>query len=64
MGLLLEGIVLIMGVDCLLDMICIVVNIIGDVCVFCIVVKFENVFDEVCFVDLKVGEKEEMVYLF
>lgn len=53
-----------MGVDCLLDMICIVVNIIGDVCVFCIVVKFENVFDEVCFVDLKVGEKEEMVYLF
>lgn len=43
--MLVEGIVLIIGVDCLLDMMCIVVNIMGDCMVVCIIVKFEGELD-------------------
>lgn len=52
-----EGIVFIIGVDRLLDMICIVVNIIGDCMVLCIVVKSEGVLDESVYNDFKVGLK-------
>lgn len=62
-GLPLEGIALIMGVDRLLDMIRTAVNITGDACVSCIVAKSENAFDEARFADSKAGEKEETVHL-
>lgn len=62
-GLPLEGIALIMGVDRLLDMIRTAVNITGDACVSCIVAKSENAFDEARFADPKAGEKEEAVSL-
>ncbi|WP_217527649.1 dicarboxylate/amino acid:cation symporter [Vibrio cholerae] len=62
-GLPLEGIALIMGVDRLLDMIRTAVNITGDACVSCIVAKSENAFDEARFADPKAGEKEEAVHL-
>ncbi|EEX64446.1 MULTISPECIES: dicarboxylate/amino acid:cation symporter [Vibrio] len=62
-GLPLEGIALIMGVDRLLDMIRTAVNITGDACVSCIVAKSENAFDEARFSDPKAGEKEEAVHL-
>lgn len=62
-GLPLEGIALIMGVDRLLDMIRTAVNITGDACVSCIVAKSENAFDEARFADPKAGEKEETVNL-
>ncbi|HFG1572074.1 TPA: dicarboxylate/amino acid:cation symporter [Vibrio cholerae] len=62
-GLPLEGIALIMGVDRLLDMIRTAVNITGDACVSCIVAKSENAFDEARFADPKAGEKEETVRL-
>ncbi|EOX1789673.1 dicarboxylate/amino acid:cation symporter [Vibrio cholerae] len=62
-GLPLEGIALIMGVDRLLDMIRTAVNITGDACVSCIVAKSENAFDEARFADPKAGEKEETVHL-
>ncbi|ENM5893164.1 dicarboxylate/amino acid:cation symporter [Vibrio mimicus] len=62
-GLPVEGIALIMGVDRLLDMIRTAVNITGDACVSCIVAKSENAFDETRFADPKAGEKEEAVRL-
>lgn len=62
-GLPLEGIALIMGVDRLLDMIRTAVNITGDACVSCIVAKSENALDEARFADPKAGEKEEAVHL-
>ncbi|MGL4829570.1 MAG: dicarboxylate/amino acid:cation symporter [Vibrio sp.] len=62
-GLPLEGIALIMGVDRLLDMIRTAVNITGDACVSCIVAKSENAFDETRFADPKAGEREEAVHL-
>ncbi|PNI03543.1 dicarboxylate/amino acid:cation symporter [Vibrio diazotrophicus] len=62
-GLPLEGIALIMGVDRLLDMIRTAVNITGDCCVSCIVAKSENALDVERFNDPHAGEKEEEVHL-
>ncbi|MGL0817142.1 dicarboxylate/amino acid:cation symporter [Vibrio vulnificus] len=62
-GLPLEGIALIMGVDRLLDMIRTAVNITGDACVSVIVAKSEGALDLDRFVDPKAGEKEEEVHL-
>lgn len=62
-GLPLEGIALIMGVDRLLDMIRTAVNITGDSCVTCIVAKSENALDETRFNDPQAGVKEEQVHL-
>lgn len=62
-GLPLEGIALIMGVDRLLDMIRTAVNITGDSVVTIIVGKSEGAFDEKRFNDPKAGEKEEEVHL-
>lgn len=58
-GLPLEGIALIMGVDRLLDMIRTAVNITGDNCVSVIVAKSEGALDESRFLDPNAGEKEE-----
>ncbi|MBE3670332.1 dicarboxylate/amino acid:cation symporter [Vibrio navarrensis] len=62
-GLPLEGIALIMGVDRLLDMIRTAVNITGDACVSVIVAKSEGALDIERFADPKAGEKEEEVHL-
>ncbi|TKF00691.1 dicarboxylate/amino acid:cation symporter [Vibrio kanaloae] len=62
-GLPLEGIALIMGVDRLLDMIRTAVNITGDSAVTIIVAKSEGAFDETRFNDPAAGEKEEEVKL-
>ncbi|KAB0300610.1 dicarboxylate/amino acid:cation symporter [Vibrio fortis] len=62
-GLPLEGIALIMGVDRLLDMIRTAVNITGDSAVSIIVAKSEGAFDEARFNDPAAGEKEEQVNL-
>ncbi|MCK6264121.1 dicarboxylate/amino acid:cation symporter [Vibrio sp. ZSDE26] len=62
-GLPLEGIALIMGVDRLLDMIRTAVNITGDSAVTMIVAKSEGALDESVFNDPKAGEKEEEVHL-
>lgn len=62
-GLPLEGIALIMGVDRLLDMIRTAVNITGDSAVSIIVAKSEGAFDETRFNDPAAGEKEEQVSL-
>ena len=61
-GLPLEGVALIMGVDRLLDMIRTAVNITGDACVTCIVAKSENAFDEKVFnTDVETLEKKQKV---
>ncbi|MCG6262027.1 dicarboxylate/amino acid:cation symporter [Vibrio vulnificus] len=62
-GLPLEGIALIMGVDRLLDMIRTAVNITGDACVSVIVANSEGALDLDRFADPKAGEKEEEVHL-
>jgi Na+/H+-dicarboxylate symporter len=62
-GLPLEGIALIMGVDRLLDMIRTAVNITGDSAVTIIVAKSEGSLDESRFNDPAAGEKEEEVKL-
>ncbi|GMM89062.1 dicarboxylate/amino acid:cation symporter [Vibrio fortis] len=62
-GLPLEGIALIMGVDRLLDMIRTAVNITGDSAVSIIVAKSEGAFDEARFNNPAAGEKEEQVNL-
>ncbi len=62
-GLPLEGIALIMGVDRLLDMIRTAVNITGDSAVSVIVAKSEGALDEECFNNPQAGEKEETVEL-
>ncbi|MFM2627135.1 dicarboxylate/amino acid:cation symporter [Vibrio chagasii] len=62
-GLPLEGIALIMGVDRLLDMIRTAVNITGDSAVSIIVAKSEGALDESRFNDPVAGEKEEEVKL-
>ncbi|WP_295899227.1 dicarboxylate/amino acid:cation symporter [uncultured Vibrio sp.] len=62
-GLPLEGIALIMGVDRLLDMIRTAVNITGDSAVTMIVAKSEGALDESVFNDPSAGEKEEDVHL-
>lgn len=62
-GLPLEGIALIMGVDRLLDMIRTAVNITGDSAVTIIVAKSEGALDETRFNDPKAGVAEEEVHL-
>ncbi|MEZ9274846.1 dicarboxylate/amino acid:cation symporter [Vibrio sp. 10N.286.54.B2] len=62
-GLPLQGIALIMGVDRLLDMIRTAVNITGDSAVSIIVAKSEGALDESRFNDPAAGEKEEEVKL-
>ena len=62
-GLPLEGIALIMGVDRLLDMIRTAVNITGDSAVTIIVAKSEGALDEDKFNDPLAGNKEESVSL-
>lgn len=60
-GLPVEGIALIIGVDRLLDMTRTAVNITGDAMVSCIVGKSEGEFDETIFNDPKAGLKEETI---
>ena len=60
-GLPLEGIALIMGVDRLLDMIRTAVNITGDSVVSCIVAKSEGEMDETVFNDIHAGESDEQI---
>ncbi|MDX5406605.1 MAG: dicarboxylate/amino acid:cation symporter [Chromatiaceae bacterium] len=60
-GLPVEGIALIIGVDRLLDMTRTAVNVTGDAMVSCIVGKSENAFDEAVFNDVNAGSKEESV---
>ncbi|HHB1592848.1 TPA: dicarboxylate/amino acid:cation symporter [Vibrio campbellii] len=62
-GLPLEGIALIMGVDRLLDMIRTAVNITGDSAVTIIVAKSEGALDETRFNDPMAGVAEEEVHL-
>jgi len=62
-GLPVEGIAMVMGVDRLLDMIRTAVNITGDSVVTCIVAKSENEMDLDVFNDPKAGEKEEEIHL-
>ncbi|MDD3775715.1 MAG: dicarboxylate/amino acid:cation symporter [Sulfurovaceae bacterium] len=54
-GLPIEGIGLILGVDRLLDMIRTVVNVVGDAVVTCIVAKNEGVLNEQVFMDKQAG---------
>ncbi|CAG19578.1 dicarboxylate/amino acid:cation symporter [Photobacterium profundum] len=61
-GLPIEGIALIMGVDRLLDMIRTAVNITGDSVVTCIVAKSENEMNVDVFNNPKAGEKDEEVH--
>ncbi len=61
-GLPVEGIALIMGVDRLLDMIRTAVNITGDSVVTCIVAKSENEMNVDVFNNPKAGEKDEEVH--
>lgn len=60
-GLPVEGIALIIGVDRLLDMTRTAVNITGDAMVSCIVGKSENEFDVNVFNDINAGSKDESV---
>jgi Na+/H+-dicarboxylate symporter len=60
-GLPVEGIALIMGVDRLLDMIRTAVNITGDSVVSCVVGKSENELDETIFHDPQAGKTNEDV---
>lgn len=60
-GLPVEGIALIIGVDRLLDMSRTVVNCIGDAMVSCIVAKSEKSFDKDVFYDLNAGKQEENI---
>ena len=60
-GLPLEGIALIMGVDRLLDMIRTAVNITGDCAVTCIVAKSEGALDLERYNDMKAGEEDERI---
>ncbi len=60
-GLPVEGIALIIGVDRLLDMTRTAVNVTGDAMVSCIVGKSEKAFDDAVFNDVNAGSKEESV---
>ena len=62
-GLPVEGIAMIMGVDRLLDMIRTAVNISGDCVVTCIVAKSEGDMDIDVFNDIDAGSKEEELHL-
>jgi len=54
-GLPVEGIALIIGVDRLLDMSRTVVNVVGDATVASVVARSEGVFDETIFLDAEAG---------
>jgi Na+/H+-dicarboxylate symporter len=54
-GLPVEGIALIIGVDRILDMVRTAVNVTGDASVSCIVAKSENAMDETIFNDRDAG---------
>jgi Na+/H+-dicarboxylate symporter len=60
-GLPVEGIALIIGVDRLLDMTRTAVNVTGDAMVSCIVAKSERAFDQTIYDDVTAGDKEEIV---
>jgi Na+/H+-dicarboxylate symporter len=60
-GLPVEGIALIIGVDRLLDMTRTAVNVTGDAMVSCIVAKSEGQFEQKMFDDANAGSKEENV---
>ena len=60
-GLPVEGIALIIGVDRLLDMLRTAVNVTGDATVSCIVAKSENQFDQSCFDNKEAGLTEERI---
>ncbi|MGP9801536.1 dicarboxylate/amino acid:cation symporter [Rheinheimera sp. NSM] len=60
-GLPVEGIALIIGVDRLLDMTRTAVNVTGDAMVSCIVGKSEKAFDQTVFDDVNAGSKEENI---
>ena len=62
-GLPVEGIALIMGVDRLLDMIRTAVNITGDAAVTCIVAKSENELNVETFNNPQAGNDEEVINL-
>ncbi|WP_066016125.1 dicarboxylate/amino acid:cation symporter [Endozoicomonas atrinae] len=60
-GLPLEGIALVMGVDRLLDMVRSAVNITGDCAVTCIVARSEDAMDTSVFNDPEAGVKQETI---
>ena len=60
-GLPVEGIALIIGVDRLLDMTRTSVNVTGDAMVSCIVGKSEKAFDVNVYNDINAGSKDETV---
>ena len=62
-GLPVEGIALIIGVDRLLDMMRTAVNVTGDATVTCVVAKSEQQLDEVVFNDPDVALVDEDVVL-
>lgn len=46
LGLFVEGMVLILGIDCFMLECCVLINFIGNVCVIIVVVCWENVLDK------------------
>lgn len=58
-GLPVEGIALIIGVDRLLDMLRTAVNVTGDAAVSCVVANSENKLDKACFDDESAGQLVE-----
>lgn len=58
-GLPVEGIALIIGVDRLLDMMRTVTNVTGDAAISCVVAKSEHAFDQVTFDDPDAGSVED-----
>jgi Na+/H+-dicarboxylate symporter len=58
-GLPVEGIALIIGVDRLLDMMRTTVNVTGDCAISCIVAKSENALDQTVFDDPDAGSVED-----
>lgn len=44
-GVLVEGLVFIVGVDRIMDMVCMVVNLVGNILVVIVMFKFEGKFD-------------------
>lgn len=46
MGFFFEGMVFIVGIDCIFDMMCIIVNVVGNVLVVIVMLKFEGEFDK------------------
>jgi Na+/H+-dicarboxylate symporter len=55
-GVPVEGIALIVGVDRLLDMMRTAVNVTGDAAITCVVANYENALDKDCYNDPEAGE--------